>query len=143
MQQRTDTLTAETLATYASWSDARLLLESLRELPFSAQAEIDAALADQGLPPIADLTEADVELSFGEIFGTLRNRLTFWRDDLMRRVYDELCIRRDYCRNRDNKDFNFWSDALIAMAGILGDLGFLALSLILIRRLLDDLCGCG
>ena len=35
MQERNDTITVETLAAYANWSDARLLLLALQELPFS------------------------------------------------------------------------------------------------------------
>jgi hypothetical protein len=142
MQQRTDTLTIESLANYATWSDARLLLEALRELPFSAQADMDAALEKQGLPAIAELTEAEVAARFPDIFFILRNRLTIWRNDLMQRLHDEICVQRDYCANRHNRDYNFWTDVIVAVAGILGDLGVLALSLILVRRLLDELCDC-
>jgi hypothetical protein len=143
MQPRSDTLTAETFVTYASWSDSRLLLAALQELPLSAQAEVDDFLTRRNISPIAELTVAETEVEFDDIWTTLLNRLTLWRDDLMARLYDELCVQRDYCANRSSQDFAFWSDLIIVIAGILGDLGFLALSLLLVRRLLDQLCGCG
>lgn len=142
MQQRTDTLTVETLAAYANWSDARLMLAALQELPFSARADLDAALRERGISPIDELTLPEVESRADATWDALLGRLNLWRPDIAQRLHDEICVKADYCNNRQSQDFTFWSDLIVVIAGILGDLGLLALSLVLVRRLLDQLCAC-
>jgi hypothetical protein len=142
MQERTDTLTVESLAAYSTWSDARLLLRALQELPFSARAELDEALLERRISRIDELTLAEVESRVDAVWDTLLGRLNLWRGDLAQRLHEEVCLKADYCNNRESQDFAFWSDLIVIIAGILGDLGLLALSLVLIRRLLDQLCGC-
>ncbi len=83
-----------------------------------------------------------VESRFEVIWDTLLGRLNIWRTDLAQRLHEEVCLKADYCNNRQSQDFAFWSDLIVVIAGILGDLDVLALSLVLVRRLLDQLCAC-
>lgn len=142
MQERTATLSLESLAAYATWSDARLLLLALQELPFAARAELDQALVERRISRIDELTLAEVESRFDAVWDTLLGRLAIWRGDLSERLHQEVCVKADYCNQRNSQDATFLSDLIVIVAGILGDLGILALSLVLIRRLLDQLCGC-
>lgn len=142
MQERTQTLTVDVVAAYAAWSDARLLHAALQELPFSVRAEVDEALDKRKLNPIGLLTPADVEVQVDAIWDTLVQATALSSRTLQQRLYDEVCVKADYCRNRDQQDWGFWSDVIAVVASILGDLGFIALSLLVLRRMLDHLCGC-
>ena len=99
-------------------------------------------MRERRISPIDELTLPEVETRFDAIWETLLGRINVWRSDLVQRLHDEVCIKADYCNNRQSQDFAFWSDLIVIIAGILGDLGLLALSLVLVRRLLDQLCGC-
>lgn len=142
MQTRTTTITVESLAAYAHWSDARLLLAALQELPFTARVELDEEFARWKIPAIDELTIERIEASDGNIWAVFFGWLGRRHRNVLDRLHEEVCVKADYCANRASEDFQFWSDLIIVIAGILGDLGFLSLSLVVVRRFLDQFCNC-
>jgi hypothetical protein len=142
MQTRTTTITVESLAVYAQWSDARLLLAALRELPFTARADLDEEFARWKIPAIDELTVEQIEASDGKILTVFFGWFGRRHRDVLDRLHEEVCVKADYCANRESEDFKFWSDLILVIAGILGDLGFLSLSLVVVRRFLDRFCNC-
>lgn len=142
MQMRTTTITLESLAVYAQWSDARLLHAALRELPFTARAEIDEEFASWKIPVIDELTVDWIAASDGSIWTVFFSWIGRRHRKVLDRLHEEVCVKADYCANRESEDAKFWSDLIIVIAGILGDLGFLSLSLVVVRRFLDKFCNC-